>query len=178
MAAFEGPRGLSETEARRLLVEHGPNLLGDARRIPLWKQLFQIVREPTILLLCVCGGVYLAIGDLEEGLLLCGSVGVVIGITFFQERKTGNAIEALRELSSPRALVVRDGVEKRIASSEVVPGDVVVFFRSQSSGEQLVFPTDDDGELLCIREPNVLAVVSGLGRATGIVAVDGAEYVQ
>lgn len=60
----------------------------------------------------------------------------------------------------------------------VKPGDVVVFFRSQSSGEQLVFPTDDDGELLCIREPNVLAVVSGLGRATGIVAVDGAEYVQ
>ncbi len=126
MAAFENPVGLTEVEARELLQLHGPNVLKDARRASLWSQLFGIVREPTILLLCVCAGVYLMIGDLEEGLLLSGSVAFIIGITFYQERKTGNAIEALRDLTSPRALVIRGGVEKRIASAEVVPGDIVV----------------------------------------------------
>jgi len=126
MAAFETPPGLTEADARRLLGMHGPNLLRDSRRASLWSQLFGIFREPTILLLCVCAGVYLAIGDLEEGLLLTGSVGIIIGISFYQERKTGNAIEALRDLTSPRALVIRGGVEKRIASAELVPGDIVV----------------------------------------------------
>jgi chaperonin GroES len=57
-------------------------------------------------------------------------------------------------------------------------GDVVIFFRSQAGGEQLVFPTDDDGELLCIREPNVLAIVTGLAHDTGLVTPDGMRLVQ
>jgi Ca2+-transporting ATPase len=55
-----------------------------------------------------------------------GSVLVVMGITFYQERKTERALEALRDLSSPRALVIRDGEEKRIAGRDVVPGDLIV----------------------------------------------------
>ncbi len=49
-----------------------------------------------------------------------------MGITIFQERKTERALEALRDLSSPRALVIRDGEHKRIAGKEVVPGDLIV----------------------------------------------------
>jgi chaperonin GroES len=81
-----------------------------------------------------------------------------------------------------RGEVVAVGHGRLMAGGEVVPmvvkeGDIVVFFRSQSSGEQLIFPADDE-ELLCIRESNVLAVVTGLMRDTGLVAVDGARLVQ
>ncbi len=78
-------------------------------------------------LLLVAGGlIYLLLGDLEEALMLMGFVLVVMGITFYQERKTERALEALRDLSSPRALVIRDGIQKRIAGSEVVPGDLLI----------------------------------------------------
>ena len=78
-------------------------------------------------LLLVAGGVlYLILGDVEEALMLLGFVFVVIGITLYQERKTQRALEALRDLSSPRALVIRDGAEKRIAGRDVARGDALV----------------------------------------------------
>ncbi|MCJ7444379.1 MAG: HAD-IC family P-type ATPase [Methanotrichaceae archaeon] len=49
-----------------------------------------------------------------------------MGITFYQEQKTERAQEALRDHSSPRALVIRDGVEKRIAGRDIVPGDLAI----------------------------------------------------
>lgn len=58
--------------------------------------------------------------------MLLSFVLFIIGITLYQERKTERALEALRDLSSPRALVIRDGVEKRVAGREVVRGDIVV----------------------------------------------------
>jgi Ca2+-transporting ATPase len=66
------------------------------------------------------------LGDVEEGLILLSFVFVIMGITFYQERKTERALEALRDLSSPRALVIRGGQQKRIAGREVVSGDIVL----------------------------------------------------
>ena len=78
-------------------------------------------------MLLVAGGlVYLLLGDLQEALMLLGFVFVVMGITLYQERKTERALESLRDLSSPRALVIREGQEKRIAGRDVVPGDLIV----------------------------------------------------
>jgi Ca2+-transporting ATPase len=78
------------------------------------------------LLLIACGAVYLALGDLGEALLLLSFVFIIIGITIFQERRTERTLEALRDLSSPRALVIRDGERKRIVGREVVRGDILV----------------------------------------------------
>ncbi|MFM8933789.1 MAG: cation-translocating P-type ATPase, partial [Gemmataceae bacterium] len=72
------------------------------------------------------GGIYLLLGDVGEALMLLGFVFVVLGITLYQERKTERALEALRDLSSPRALVVREGRRTRIAGRDVVPGDILV----------------------------------------------------
>ncbi len=65
------------------------------------------------LLLLACGGLYIVLGDIGDALMLVGFVVVVIVITLFQQRRTERALEALRDLSSPRALVVRDGVRTR-----------------------------------------------------------------
>jgi Ca2+-transporting ATPase len=84
------------------------------------------MREPMFLLLVAAGAIYLALGDVNEALVLLASVFVIIGITVYQERKTERALEALRDLSSPRALVIREGRRNRIAGREVVRGDILV----------------------------------------------------
>jgi Ca2+-transporting ATPase len=106
--------------------EEGFNELPSSRRRNIFAIAFGVVREPMFLLLVACGTVYLILGDIEEALMLLGFVFVVMGITLYQERKTERALEALRDLSSPRALVIRDGQEIRIAGREVVRGDILI----------------------------------------------------
>jgi Ca2+-transporting ATPase len=85
-----------------------------------------VLREPMFLLLLICAGIYLALGDMQEAAILFVCVLLVLAITIVQTRRTDKAVAALRDLSSPRALVVRGGVErKRIAGAEVVRGDLV-----------------------------------------------------
>ena len=78
------------------------------------------------ILLVACGTLYLVLGDLQEGLMLLGFVFVIMGIEFFQEKKTEKALDALKDMASPRALVIRDGKEIRIAGFEVVTDDIIV----------------------------------------------------
>ena len=112
-------KGLTETEAARLLKDVGYNELPSAKARSAWAIAFEVFKEPMFLLLVAGGAVYFLLGDLQEALVLMLSVLVVMGITFYQERKTERALDALRDLSSPRALVIRDGVEKRIAGRDV-----------------------------------------------------------
>src|SRR5689334_21831884 len=102
------PDGLSEHEELARLEQDGPNELPSSRPRSNVAIAFDIVREPMFLLLIASGGTYLLLGDVQEALALLAAVFVVIGITLFQEHKTERALEALRDLSSPRALVVRD----------------------------------------------------------------------
>jgi P-type Ca2+ transporter type 2C len=119
-------KGLSESAAAQRLKEVGYNELPSAKPQSIFAIALGVVREPMFLLLVAGGIVYLFLGDLQEATMLMGFVLVVMGITFYQERKTERALEALRDLSSPRALVIRDGKELRIAGREVVPGDLIV----------------------------------------------------
>jgi Ca2+-transporting ATPase len=118
--------GLSEVEAAERLKQEGYNELPSSKQRSIFAIALEVVREPMFLLLVACGVVYLVLGDVEEALMLLGFVFVVMGITLYQERKTERALEALRDLSSPRAMVIRDGVEKRIAGRDVVRGDILV----------------------------------------------------
>ena len=118
--------GLTTAQAAERLAVDGPNALpGDTRRTLLGIAR-ETLREPMFLLLLAAGALYLVLGDLHEGLILFGLVLVVLALTLYQEGKTERAIEALRELSSPRALVLRDGQPLRIAGSEVVLGDILL----------------------------------------------------
>lgn len=118
--------GLSELEAQQLLARHGPNELPTSRAKGLLRLLCDVILEPMFLLLVACGAIYMALGDIHEALMLLGFVFVVMGITFVQERRTERSLQALRDLSSPRALVIRDGQAKRITGRDVVCGDVVL----------------------------------------------------
>jgi P-type Ca2+ transporter type 2C len=118
--------GLSEEQAHARLAEEGHNELATAKPRHVLAIALEVGREPMFLLLVVCGLIYLALGEPREALVLLIAVAVVIGITFFQERKSERALEALRDLSSPRARVVRGGREQRIAGRDVVRDDLVV----------------------------------------------------
>ncbi len=118
--------GLSEAEAQARLVTKGFNELPRSnRRTPL-RIAIEVMREPMLALLLGGGCVYLLLGDLQEALILLAFATLSVGITIFQEARTERVLEALRDLTSPRALVMRDGERKRIAGREVVRGDIVV----------------------------------------------------
>ena len=118
--------GLSEDEVRAARARSGPNEIAGAKKRSWWRLAADVLREPMLLLLLGAGLLYFVVGDPEEAAILLTFVFVVIGIEIWQERKTENALDALRDLSSPRALVVRDGIQKRIAGRDVVVGDIVL----------------------------------------------------
>ena len=119
-------KGLSDSEAAARIARSGFNELPSARPRSIFRIALDVIREPMLVLLLACGGTYLLLGDPQEAIILLIFVVVVIAITLYQERKTERALEALRDLSSPRALVIRGGERKRIPGREVVPGDVLV----------------------------------------------------
>ena len=118
-------QGLSSATAAQRLAEDGPNALPGGQRRSLLSIARDTAKEPMFLLLLAAGTLYLVFGDLQEGLTLFGFVLVTLGLTLYQEGKTERAIEALRDLTSPRALVVRDGAVQRIAGCDVVRGDLL-----------------------------------------------------
>ena len=119
-------KGLSAAQVQERLKKDGYNELPSSQKRSIFKIIIEVFREPMFLLLVACGTIYLILGDVGEAMMLLGFVFVVMGITIYQEGKTERAIEALRDLSSPRALVIRDGIQTRIAGREVVKDDIIV----------------------------------------------------
>jgi P-type Ca2+ transporter type 2C len=122
----ENITGLSEDEAAGILKIGGYNELPSQKKQSLFSILLNVLKEPMLLLLLGAGLIYLFLGEVKDALILLVFVFVVVGITFNQERKTERALEALKNLSSPRALVIRDGGQKRIPGREVVKGDILI----------------------------------------------------
>jgi Ca2+-transporting ATPase len=118
--------GLTELQVQSHQKEHGFNELPSTKNKTIFQIAISVVLEPMFMLLVACGTLYLILGEPQEAVMLLGFVFVIMGITIYQERKTEKALEALTDLSSPRALVIRDGQQKRIAGRDVVPGDYVI----------------------------------------------------
>jgi Ca2+-transporting ATPase len=121
-----GPGGLSSAQAQARLDRDGPNALAQAKPHGALHVLREVLTEPMFLLLVACGAIYLALGDRNEALMLLGFVVVVIGITYFQQRRTERSLAALRGMASPRALVLRGGCVVRIPGQDLVCGDRVL----------------------------------------------------
>ena len=119
-------KGLTQQEVNEKLASEGYNELPSSKPKSVFQIALGVVKEPMFLLLVACGTLYLLLGDVQEGLMLLSFVFVVMGIEFFQEKKTEKALDALKDLASPRALVIRDGETIRIAGRDVVTDDIVV----------------------------------------------------
>ncbi|HXH16408.1 MAG TPA: cation-translocating P-type ATPase [Sphingomonas sp.] len=118
--------GLSSQDAATRLAADGPNELPRAGKRSTLRIALEVVREPMLALLLAGGLAYLLLGDLTEALILLGFATFSVVVTVVQEARTEHVLEALRDLSAPRALVVRDGERVRIPGREVVRDDLIV----------------------------------------------------
>jgi Ca2+-transporting ATPase len=119
------PQGLTEAEAAQRLQADGPNELTPPKPRTPWRIGLEAVREPMFQLLVAAGLLYLLLGNLGEACMLA-FVAMTVAITVVQAQRTERALEALRDLTNPRAQVLRDGAPRRIAGREVVRGDLLV----------------------------------------------------
>ncbi|WP_100487048.1 cation-translocating P-type ATPase [Sporolactobacillus pectinivorans] len=119
-------QGLSSEEALIRLKKYGENKLKGKPAKSLAALFFSQLRDMLIYVLMGAAVVTLLIGEYADAviILLVVLLNAVIGV--FQEYKAGKAIEALKRLTVPKALVRRDGEVKELDSGELVPGDVIV----------------------------------------------------
>ena len=117
--------GLSASEAAQRLSRDGPNAQPqpDQRHWP--RILASVLREPMLLLLIAACVLYLSVGEPRDAAALGLSVLLVVGLTLYQEMRAENALQALRDLSSPWAIAWRDGALQRVPATSLVVGDVV-----------------------------------------------------
>ena len=119
-------KGLTAEQAAARLQEDGPNELAVDQTRSFLNLLLDVIREPMFLLLLGAGAIYLAMGEQREAMILLGFVVIIMTVTILQEHRTENTLEALRDLSSPRALVLRNGEPTRVAGREVVRDDILI----------------------------------------------------
>ncbi|WP_315798773.1 cation-translocating P-type ATPase [Bradyrhizobium sp. SZCCHNRI3043] len=138
------PNGLSAAEAARRLTAEGFNELPQTGKRSILRLVADVLKEPMLLLLLAGGGIYLALGDAAEAMLLGVFASASVFITIVQEARTERVLESLRDLSSPRALVIRDGERIRIAGREVVHGDLIVLAEGDRVAADAVLRECDD----------------------------------
>lgn len=126
MNAADADSGLDTDEAARRLARDGPNALPSATRRSLGSMVRQAAREPMFVLLFATGLLYLVLGEPHEGILMFALVLATLGMTLYEESRAERALDALRDLSTPRALVIRGGERLRVDSRELVVGDLCV----------------------------------------------------
>lgn len=118
-------RGLSSVQVAEQRVRFGRNIVDSTARRTWWRTVWEVLREPMFLLLLAASGIYFLLGDVSEALTLLAFVTGIVFLTVFQSHRTAQVLDSLRELSAPRAQVLRDGQRQLVSAAELVPGDVV-----------------------------------------------------
>ncbi len=123
---FEKWPGLNQEQVKERVSAFGFNELNESKKRQVWQVILEVIKEPMFILLIACAIIYLILGGLGEAWMLFSFVIVIIGITIYQENKTEKTLNALKDLSSPQASVIRGGKLLKIPSRELVPDDLVM----------------------------------------------------
>lgn len=118
-------RGLTSARVEQLRARFGRNVVDSTLRRTWWRTLGEVLREPMFLLLLAASAIYFVLGDVSEALTLLAFVAGIVFLTVFQSHRTAQVLDSLREMSAPRAQVLRDGHRQLVSAAELVPGDVV-----------------------------------------------------
>lgn len=174
--------GLSSAAATARLAADGSNELPKTGRRSVWRIAVEVLREPMLALLLAGGTAYLLLGDLTEALILLGFATFSVVVTVVQEARTEHVLEALRDLSAPRALVIRDGIRLHVPGREVVKGDLIVLEQGDRiAADALLIESGDlqadesllTGESLLVGKQVAAGDANGAHRPGG----DGQPYV-
>jgi Ca2+-transporting ATPase len=162
-------KGLTTLEAAKLQEQYGKNELVPEKKENIFHKIFQVITEPMFLLLIIAAAVYFVLGEPKDGAIMLVFVIGIISIEAIQEWKTDKTLKALKDLSAPRIKVLRDGEEKIINSSDLVPGDIMYI------AEGVKIPADGivvKASTLCVDESSLT------GESLGVWKVTNENYVN
>ncbi|GAA0318104.1 HAD-IC family P-type ATPase [Sphingomonas oligophenolica] len=163
--------GLTADAARARLEADGPNELPRAGQRSVLRIAIEVLREPMLALLLAGGVAYLLLGDTTEALILLAFATFSVVVTVVQESRTEHVLEALRDLSAPRALVIRDGARLRIAGREVVRDDLLVLEQGDRIAADAVLVEAAD-----LQADESLLTGESLPVGKAVAIQDGAEH--
>jgi P-type Ca2+ transporter type 2C len=127
LAAFgaDPASGLGQAEAARRLEAYGPNRLAAKKGKGLFVRILEQFQDFLIYILLAAAVISIVLGEVSDAIIILFVVVINAVVGVVQESKAEKALEALKKLSAPKAIVVRDGVPRELPSDEVVPGDLV-----------------------------------------------------
>ena len=117
--------GLSNIEVQKRLEQYGENVLTEKKKTSIFKMILKQLTDKMIIILFIASILSFILGELAEGIVILIIIVINTVISIIQEKKAADAVEALRNMNAPSAIVIRDGKTQTILSREVVPGDIV-----------------------------------------------------
>lgn len=118
--------GLNEEEVLKLRNQFGKNIFHKESENRLLKIIWEIIKEPMFLLLAIACTLYFILGEFGEGTMMLVAMAFVAAISVYQEIKSSNALEQLKQFSEPKVKVIRSGKENIIDAEELVPQDIML----------------------------------------------------
>lgn len=165
--------GLTSEQARRLQIEYGRNELTPQKKTSFIRKVLHIVAEPMFLLLLVAAVIYFVLGEPRDGAIMLIFVLGVISIDVIQEWKTDRTLSALKDLSAPHVRVIRDGTEQKIASVDLVPGDVMLLCEGvKIPADGVILKCND----LCVDESSLTGEAEGVWKSSLDAVEPSADY--
>ena len=165
--------GLTAQEVKERQELYGKNELEPQKKEHFWKKVIHIICEPMFLLLIVAAFIYFILGEPRDGAIMLIFVVGIISIEIIQEWKTDKTLNALKDLSAPHVIVIRDGVEQQIASADLVPGDLMIIHEGvKIPADGLVIKCSD----LCVDESSLTGEAEGVWKIPTEVAQPSEDY--
>ena len=165
--------GLTSAEAKRLQQQYGKNELIPQKKENFVRKVFHIICEPMFLLLLAAAIIYFILGEPRDGAIMLIFVVGIISIDIIQEWKTDQTLNALKELSAPQVTVMRDGREMVIASTDLVPGDLMMIFEGvKIPADGVVVKCSD----LCVDESTLTGEAEGVWKISSDNAEPSSDY--
>ena len=121
-------KGLTEVEARSRFETYGPNELKKEKGKSPIKLFLGQFTDILMIILLIATGLSLAIGETVDALIILAIVIASAALGFTQEFRSEKAVEALKRMAAPTAIVIRDGKEIKISANQLVPGDIILLY--------------------------------------------------
>ncbi len=166
-------KGLSTSEAKRLQEQYGKNELTAQKKGSFFKKALHIISEPMFLMLIVAAIIYFVLGEPGDGAVMLVFVIGIISIEIIQEWKTDKTLNALKDLSAPHIMVIRDGNETEILSADLVPGDLMQIHEGvKVPADGTIIKCSD----LCVDESSLTGESVGVWKASYDEKEDSSDY--
>lgn len=118
--------GLKENEVAARISEYGPNKLQEQKRKSIFRIFLAQLNNALIYVLMGAVIITMLMGEYTDGIIISTVIFINAALGVIQEVKAGNAIDALRDMAAPKAVVRRDGHTRELNSEDLVPGDIVL----------------------------------------------------